>query len=142
MIDHVSAHFVTFYSPGTFVPEQRTLSVENWDIAAATALADSVVERYGATPHSFRFSTRSRGPEDLDSKETSHSPLYFLGGKIETLAEVKARATKEDETLLWNMEHNDIPRIVTNENSFKATIPFQDGDVMLDYTPPTKRAPA
>ena len=59
-------------------------------------MAHDVVERYGATPYAFRFSTRSRGGADLDSKESASSPLYHLGGRVETLEEVEARNDPKD----------------------------------------------
>jgi len=64
----VQKHFVTFYSPGTFVSEESSLPIDAWDVDKAKEMAHDVVERYGATPYGFRFTTRSRGDADLDSK--------------------------------------------------------------------------
>lgn len=126
-------HFVTFYSPGTFVSESSEKSIESWDVDQAKAMAKSISERHNSTPYGFTFCTRSRGPEDLDSKVTTTSPMHFLGGKVETLSEVEARATKKDEILLSNMRCNDIKRIITNTNSWKATFPLEDNDVVLQW---------
>src|SRR5208337_1301855 len=117
----VKKHFVTFYSPGTFVSEQTEKPIDSWDIEKAKKMARKIKERYDATPYGFRFSTRSRGDKDLDSKVTATSPMYYLGGKVETLAEVKARATEEDRILVSNMEINGYERIITNTNSWKCT---------------------
>lgn len=129
----VKKHFVTFFSPGTFVAEQSTQEIESWDVKEACARAKKITERHGATPYGFQFSTRSRGPNDLDSKISATSPMYYLGGKIETLAEVKARATDKDRILVGNMERNNIKRILTNSNSWKWTQPLGDDDIVLQW---------
>lgn len=133
MSDTVQAHFVTFYSPGTFVAEESTKAIESWDVKAAMKMARKVTERYNAIPYGFRFSTRSRGPKDLDSKVTATSPLYYLGGKVETLADVKARATEQDRVLVSNMEGNGWERIITNTNSWRWTQPLKADDVVLEF---------
>ena len=134
-------HFVTFYSPGTFVSEETTREIESWDVDAAVAMAHGITERYDATPYGFRFTTRTRGDADFDSKESARSCLYWLGGKVETLAEVEARNDPKEETLRWNMRHNNYPKIVVNTNSWKFTAPLNEGDVVLDFTP-RKKQPA
>lgn len=127
-------HFVTFYSPGTFVAEHSTKEIASWDIEAAKQMTRDIRERYNAAPYGFQFSTRERGDDDFDSKETARSPLYWLGGTIETLAEVKARATDKERTLVANMEGNGYDRIITNTNSWRWTMPFVEGqDVLLDW---------
>jgi hypothetical protein len=130
---HMEAHFVTFFSPGTFVPETSDKPIASWDVAEAVRMARGITERYNATPYGFRFTTRTRGPKDLDSRQTAQSRMYYLGGKVETLAEVKARATKEDRILVSNMECNRIARVITNTNSWRFTGEFKDEDVVLDW---------
>lgn len=135
------AHFVTFYSPGTFVSETSTRPIASWSVETAKRMAGSIKERYGAIPYAFCFSTRSRGPKDLDSKVVKTSARYYLGGKIETLAEVKARATDKDRILISNMECNGWDRIITNNNSWRVSLPLDPGDVVLAWTPPqTKKS--
>lgn len=126
-------HFVTFLSPGTFVAETSEVSIDSWDVDKAKEMAKDIIERYNARPYGFLFTTRGRGPADLDSKETARSHIYFLGGKVETLAEVKARATSNDSILLSNMECNGYDRIITNCNSWKATLPLGKDDVVLEW---------
>jgi hypothetical protein len=135
----MKAHFVTFYSPGTFVAESDERPIASWDVDEAMRMADSISQRHGATPFGFRFSTRERDMFDLDSHVSASSPLHFLGGKIETLEEVEARNDPKEETLRSNMRGNGYKRIVTNTNSWKWTMPFGDEDVLLDYTPPCPR---
>ena len=129
----VSKHFVTFFSPGTFVAEMSTKPIDSWDVESAKAIARDIKERHNATPYGFQFTTRSRGPEDLDSHETARSPMYYLGGTVETLAQVKARATDKDRILVSNMEINGYKRIITNDNSWRWTQPLSDSDVVLEW---------
>ncbi len=127
--------FVTFFSPGTFVSETTQRPIDSWDVEAATQMARDIKERHGATPYGFQFTTRSRGPDDLDSKVSARSCTYYLGGRVETLAEVEARNDPKEEILRFNMRGNGIERIIINDNSWRFTGPLKDGDVVLDFTP-------
>ena|SRR5438105_546870 len=127
-------HFVTFFSPGTFVAEQATKPIESWDVPAAVAMARGITERYGARPYGFRFSTRTRGDNDLDSRETAKSCLYYLGGQVETLAKIKRRNDPTERILRDNMECNGWKKVVTNRNSWRWTQPLEEGDVILDVS--------
>ena len=118
-------HFVTFLFHETTEKE-----IDSWDVEKAKQMATGISERYGATPFGFYFTSRSRGSKDLDS------PTYYLGGKVETLEEVKARATEGDRILISNMERHGFSRIITiTTNAWKVTQLFNDGDVVLDWTP-------
>lgn len=126
-------HFVTFYSPGTFFHEETTKPIASWNVATAKKMARKIVERYNAKPFGFRFCTRTRGEQDLDSKVAKESPMYYLGGQVETLEQVKARATKKDSILVSNMEGNQWDRVITNANSYKVTQPLMADDVVLPW---------
>lgn len=126
-------HFVTFYSPGTFVAETTEKPIDSWDVEQAKEMARSIKERHAAVPYGFRFSMRSRGENDLDSKVTKRSQFYWLGGKVETLEEIKSRAGKDESILISNMECNKWDRIITNTNSWKWTQPLDETDVVLDW---------
>lgn len=126
-------HFVTFFSPGTFVAEASEVPISAWDPEIAKKIARGIKERHGATPYGFRFTTRSRKESDLDSQVSARSPMYFLGGKVETLEEVEARATKEDQILLSNMRGNGHKRIVTNNNFWRWIRPLEESDVVLEF---------
>jgi hypothetical protein len=128
----VSQDFVTFFSPGTFVSETTTKPVKGWNVANAKKMAETIKERYGAVPYGFQFSTRGRGPKDLDSKVIKTSPMYWVNVKIETLAQIKRRNRKEDKTLIWNMETNGWDRVVTTVKGWKATYPIGDKDIILE----------
>lgn len=132
-------HFVTFYSPGTFVAETTTRPINSWDLDKAMEMAHEVVERYNATPYGFRFSTRARKDDELDSSVVKESPFYFLGGRIETLAEVEARNDPKEKILRSNMRGNGYDRIVVNDNSWRWTQPLGKDDVVLDWKKPHQK---
>ena len=128
-------NFVTFYSPGTFVPEQTTLPIDTWDTDAAMTMARNIKERHGATPYAFQFSTRKRSDADLDSKESERSCTYYLGGTVLTLKDIKARNDPKDEILISNMRGNGIKRVLQNDNSWRTVCALYDRDVVLEFTP-------
>lgn len=130
-MDEMRKHFVTFYSPGTFVAETTTKSVESWDVKSAQAMADSIEQRYSAVPYGFQFSTRERGPDDFDSKEIARSPMYYVHCKVETLAEIEARNHPKEKILRSNMRSNGWDRIVVTTRGWRWTQPLQETDVVL-----------
>lgn len=132
-------HFVTFFSPGTFVAEETVKPIDSWDVEAAMEMARSITERYNATPYGFRFSTRTRKDDELDSTVTKRSHIYYLGGRVETLEDVERRADPKEAILLRNMRGNGWKRIVTNDNSWRWTQPLKDDDVVLDFKPLTRQ---
>lgn len=125
-------HFVTFLSPGTFVAEQTSIEIDSWDIDSARKMAQGIVERYDATPYGFCFTTRRRGPDDLDSHETARSGTYFLHGRIHTKAEVMARSLPDEDILRSNMNGNGYEGVVMGvAGRYSFCFPFRDGDVLL-----------
>jgi hypothetical protein len=124
-------HFVEFLSPGAFVAESTTKPISSWDIEAAVLMASEITERYNAKPYGFRFITRARSDDDLDSRVTAKSGIHYLGGKVMTLDQVKARNDPNDRILISNMEGNGWDRIVTNDNSWRWTQPLMKDDVVL-----------
>ena len=127
----VKQHFVVFSSPGTFFDEETSKPISSWDRAEARRMAKDVVERYGATPMSYRFITRGRGPNDLDSRVLDRSPNYYLGGIVETTEIVEKRGLKDEATLLRNMKNNDWNTIVRKDPNTKGwawTKPLLPGD--------------
>jgi hypothetical protein len=129
----IQKHFVTFYSPGTFTAETSAREISGWDIDEAILMARRIKERHGATPYGFRFSTRGRTAQELDSHELSKSCMYYLGGKVETREEVEARNDPKEDILRSNMKCNGWNRILVNNNSWKWTHPLQDGDIILEF---------
>lgn len=131
----VQKHFVTFFSPGTFVHEQTTKEILGWNVKKAVEMARNIKERYGATPFGFQFSIRGREDDELDSDVLERSCMYYLGGKIETREEVEARNLDNERILRDNMRINEIDRVIVNTNSYKITLPFNLDDVLLEFEP-------
>lgn len=125
-------HFVTFYSPGTFVAENTEKPIDSWDISTAVKMAEKITERYNSHPYGFRFTTRGRTAEELDSKEIARSPMYYIRGKVETLAQVEARNDPNEHILRSNMRNNHWDRIVTSNTPWKWSQPLEKDDVVLD----------
>lgn len=137
MINSRAQHFVTFYSPGTFVSETTRHELDGWNVDAAVQLARDVVVRHGARPYGFRFSTEvkevvyTKGVPDIKTKAET-SPMYFLGGTVETLEQIEDRNLKSEEILRSNMRCNGYDRVLVNTNSYKSTWPLNKDDIVLD----------
>lgn len=125
-------HFVTFRSPGTFVAEETTKSIDSWSVATALDMASAIKERYGATPYAFYFTTRSREPRDLDSKESARSGHFFMNGRLRTIAEVAALGDPKEKILLSNMQCNGWNLIVETASPWKWSRPFSKDDVLIN----------
>lgn len=128
----VQQHFVTFYSPGTFMAEDRSEPIDAWDVDEALRRATAVKERYGATPYGFRFSTRGRGANELDSRLVASSPMHYFGVVVETLATLKERNHDGDRILIQNMECNGWARVVRTINGWSWSQPLLADDIVLD----------
>lgn len=124
-------HFVIFFSPGTLMAEQTEQPIDSWDVEQAKKMASGITERYDATPYAFQFSTRSRKADELDSRVTKTSGMYFINCKVRTLAEVEADAKPEESTLLANMKGNSFTSVAQTVSGWKWTQPVRDGDVVL-----------
>jgi hypothetical protein len=124
-------HFVTFYSPGTFVAETTERPIASWDVQEAVVMSKKIHERYNAKPYSFQFSTRARTEKDLDSKVVKRSNLYYLAGTVETLEQVEARNDPKEEILRSNMRRNGYKRVVTTQTPWRWTQPLNDTDIVL-----------
>ena len=125
-------HFVTFFSPGTFVSEETTKPIDSCHVGQAVEMSKTILERYNAIPYGFQFTTRERGENDLDSKKTKQSPMYYLGGTVLTVADIEARNDPKDRILLSNMRCNRWERVIENTNSWKTVRPLMPEDVVLD----------
>jgi len=127
------AHFVTFYSPGTFVSEEITKKIKSWNVKLAKQIAKKISVGYNSTPYGFSFHTRERKVNDLDSHITKRSTMYYLGGEVKTLKQIKERKNKNDKTLIANMECNKWNKVIINTNSWKIILPLKSKDVVLSW---------
>jgi hypothetical protein len=126
-------HYVTFVSPGTLFAETFTQKIKDWNIATAVEMAKTIFARHGARPYAFYFTSRKMKAGEPESKEAKRSPFYYLGGKVETAAEVLARNDPDEEILRANIEGNGFKRVLVNTNSYKAVLPLNDNDVVLEF---------
>ena len=125
-------HFVTFYSPGTFTGKTTTESIPSWDVDLAMEMAGDITDRCNCRPYGFRFSTRQRDDDDLDSREVEKSNLYYLpGAKVRTISDIRDDNNPCNRTLLSNMETNGWAKIVVSSPPWKWTRPFMSGDIIL-----------
>ena len=117
-------HIVEFYSPGTFFFENSSKEISDWSVEKAILMSQSVVERYGAKPYAFRFYTLlvsdpvpdgRGGFLDVSSKEINKSKLYYLGGEIKTIEDIKQENNKDNDILLSNMDCNYDSHIVVKQ---------------------------
>lgn len=120
-------HFVTFYSPGTFVSESTTKEIPSWDTALACEMAKDIVERHGATPYAFVFTTRDRADSELDSKVTKTSNKFYLGGVVKTYEDIVAEKDPKNDILEFNM------RVVEHQGAFRSVHPLEEGDVVIPF---------
>lgn len=139
-IETKEVHYVTFYSPGTLFSETTAKPIHAWDAELAVAMSRTIVERYGARPYGFRFTTNveaapvqsDRGPLAVEPKQIAKSGMHFIGGTVLTTADVVARADPADEILLFNMRCNGYGRVIEIVNGYRTTQVMEDKDVVVD----------
>jgi hypothetical protein len=123
-------HYVTFYSPGTFVSETTIIEIDKWNTNEAIELSRNIKERHGATPYAFSFKTVTSDGFDKTLKEKSG--MYFLGGQILSYDDIPD--TSENRILRSNMKNNDYDYIIKNDNSWTVHIPFDKTvDTLIPY---------
>jgi hypothetical protein len=105
-----------------------------WSVDLAILMSKKIVERHGAVPYGFQFTTRERTEKDFDSREVAKSPFYYLGGEVFTLAQLKASGYSGNGILISNMECNHYDKVVINTNSYEWTAPLGKNDIVLDMT--------
>ena len=125
-------HFVTFYTPDTFV------AIDSWDIDLAVSACRKINARHGALPYGFQFSTRECDENGLDSHETEISPFYYLGGEVFTIEQLKESGNPDDRSFISDMERNGWNKMIVNTNSRKFVQPLRDSDVVLPFATPNK----
>ena len=125
-------HFVKFFSPGTIVAEDTVKPIDSWSQSLAVEMSRYITERHGATPYGFKFLTRTRAVDALDSHVSATSGMYYLQGKVETLTEIKAKGDPANKILIGNMECNGWDKVVTSTKGYKWTQPFNENDVLIE----------
>ena len=126
-------HCVTFRSPGTMFDEYTTRPIASWDPAIAVGMAEEIVERYGAKPYAFEFSTALcaepvadgfGGTLKVEPKTTRTSGLHYIKGVLLTYDDVIARGLtdkkqyEKDWALRGNMSSADRCIACVTKNSY------------------------
>lgn len=122
-------HFVMFYSPGTFFAETTQFEIDSWDVDTALELYKSVPN--GLKPYAFRFITRERADDELDSHISDSSNTYFINGKLLTIDDVKELDGDHD-ILIENMNNNGYEYVVQLGDKYKFYQPFKAGDTLVE----------
>lgn len=116
-------HYVRFWYPGVFVSEDSTKRIASRNPALVKPPKDC---------YAFQFFDRTETSEDgetLRGKERNKSGMFFVGGRVMTLTEVR-KELKGESTLIANMENNGYKRVIrTVANQF---IPFGPKDKLLE----------
>jgi hypothetical protein len=123
--------FVRFYSPGTLCSEETIRPINSWNVNEAIKMSKEITERHNAKPYGFMFFTKTREDHELDSKETDHSCMYYLGGEVQTLEEIESRNDPKDRILISNMKGNGYLKVIVNTNSYHITLPLKEEDIIL-----------
>lgn len=124
-------NFVIFYSAGSFMAETDQQEIDSWDVSKAVEMSKNITQRYGSHPYGFRFITKGRNDNDLDSKTIKSSGTYYIGGVIKTLEEIIAKNDPDNSILISNMKCNKWDAVVTVCNPYKWTQPLEKDDVVL-----------
>ena len=134
-------HYVTFVSPGTFFAETTRKEIASWDTAEAARMAGEIVERHGARPYGFHFTTEvTRDPVPdgeggtlrVEGRQVAEGPTHFLGGEVLTYDQIEARRDPKESILLSNMRGNRWPLVIENRNSYRSVQPFEETSVVVD----------
>lgn len=115
--------YVEFFYPGVMFDETSLEEVTSRDV-------DRVKVPQGAFGFLFfDLMSTEEGGVKMESDRLNISPMYYYGGRIMTLDEVR-REVPSAHTLIGNMEGNDYNRVIRcRTGNFK---PFHDGDVYVE----------
>lgn len=117
-------HSVTFFCPGSFMDEQQTHPIASWDSRRAIAMAETVVERYGAKPYAFRFQT-----QNANGEETAESGLHFIDGVVLTRDDVDP---VKNPVMHSNMGNEGWEVVCRTQRSYLHHGVFRPGDCTVD----------
>ena len=127
----MKAHFVRFYAPGVITAEVYDYLINRWDVDEAVELAKTAISRNNSNIYGFCFLTKERKAKELDSHIVKESRMYYLCGKLRTLEEIRREGNPGNRILLLNMEGNHWSKVVETRGVW--TLPFHDGDTILDF---------
>jgi hypothetical protein len=114
--------YVEFYYPGIMVDEASVKVVNHRDSKKVNVPSGSFGFRF------FDVKSTEEGDVKMESDRLNLSPMYYYGGRIMTLDDVR-REMPNDRILISNMESNGWSRVIKcRTGNFK---PFDGGDVHI-----------
>ena len=114
-----------FYWRGTCC---SNLFQDDGDVELAKKIMEKTFEDGTRKPYAFRFITRSRKDDELDSKVTDRSGYYYLEGSVLNLEQVE-KQEGSNSILACNMRNNHWDKVVMLEGGW--TQPLYENDVIL-----------
>lgn len=136
-------HLVTFLSPGTLFAETTTKEVSSWDPVEAMRVGEGIVERHGAKPYGFYFSTDIVAPPvpdgeggtlNVQPREVDKSGTFFIGGELLSYDDVEAedKAGISKYTILLSNMEGQFWVVHRGKRSYLTHNPFTEKDVQVD----------
>lgn len=114
--------YVEFYYPGAFFDETSTREVKTRDVKSVSVPDGAFGFRF------FDVMSTEEGGVRMSSARLNVSPMYYYGGRIMTLDEVR-QEMPEARILISNMEGNGYARVIKcGTSNFR---PFKDDDIFI-----------
>lgn len=126
-----TAHFIKFHLPGDVVPTTLSPRIPSWDIPTAITLADA---RAILRPYAFQFVTLGRDHHALERREMAASQMYYLGGTVMDLEELRDMGTPLAVELAETMAKHNFTHVIRTRDGKLRLLP--PDAVVLDYVAP------
>ncbi|KQW72338.1 hypothetical protein [Ensifer sp. Root127] len=127
----MSTKHIRFLFDASFKSTEYVVETSSWDVEAAAGIAHRLTLERGVQPYAFWFESREPG----HGPEPKISGTYYLGGKLQTLDELRAENDPSAVIMIHHLEARGIERVVTTNCPCLASFPFRDGDHILEWEP-------
>lgn len=122
----LTKNFVQFFWPGFIFSEEETVPIKSWYINEALKI---IKNKNMKSIYGFRFLTRGREDDELDSRIIKQSGMYFLKGHVKSLKDIEDERNLKNRTLIGNMKCNGWTHAIIIDGM---AYPFEEGDELLD----------
>ena len=122
----LTKNFVQFFRPGFMFSEEETVPIKSWDVNEALKI---IKDKNMKNIYGFRFLTRGREDDELDSQIIKQSGMYFFFFLVQSLKDIEDERNLENRTLIGNMKCNGWTHAIRIGNM---AYPFEEGDKILD----------
>lgn len=123
----LTKNFVQFFRPGFMFSEEETVPIKSWDINEALKI---IKNKNMKNIYGFRFLTRGREDDELDSRIIKRSGIYYLKGHVQSLKDIEDEHNPENRILIDNMKCNLWTHAIRIGGM---AYPFEKGDELLQY---------